>query len=354
MHAVRIEDPEPQNPEAREAVAAPARTMRAMLHERDGSFDGLRLREIPTPTPGKGEVLVRVAAAGLHVADCFGVRGSPFVMRMAVGLFRPKLGIPGFDLAGRVAAVGEGVRRFRVGDAVFGECAGSCADYVCASQERLALKPEGLSFAEAASVPTSALAALHGLRDAAKLEAGQRLLINGASGGVGTFAVQIAVSLGAKVTGVCSTGNVELVRGLGADEVIDYTRGDFTDGPSKYDVVFDNVENRSLSAVRRALTPKGTAVFNSGTGATGLRMLTRLLAPVVLSPFVGHKLRRYLSMPNHDDLVVLKEMVESGRLRPVIDRTVSLVEVPEALEYIESGRARGKVVVTVAASASLG
>lgn len=321
--------------------------MKAIAHDTYGSFDLLRLRDLDKPAIRDNEVLVRVEAAGLHVGDCFGVRGAPFAMRLVSGLLKPKLGIPGFDLSGHVEAVGRNVKRFQPGDEVFGASTGTCAAYARAGEDQLALKPTRLTFEEAAAVPTSALAALHGLRDAGKVQAGQKVLINGASGGVGTFGVQIARSLGAEVTGVCSTANVHLVRSIGADHVIDYTREDFTQGGQRYDLIFDNVENRSLSDCRRALTPGGTLVLNSGTGARGIGMLVRLVKPLVVSPFVRQNLRRYLSVPKHADLRVLKEMVEAGKLTPVIDKTYPLRETAAALGYIEGGHARGKVVITV-------
>jgi NADPH:quinone reductase-like Zn-dependent oxidoreductase len=321
--------------------------MKAIVYDRYGSFDGLQMRDIAKPVIKDDEVLVRIHAAGLHVGDCFAVRGSPFVMRVVTGLIRPKHGVPGFDGAGEVEAVGPAVRNVRAGDAVFGQCDRACAEYAAVSQDKLALKPENLTFQQAAALPTSALAALHALRDVGKLRPGQKVLINGASGGVGTFAVQIAKFLGGDVTGVCSSGNVEMVRSLGADHVIDYTTEDFTSGGRQFDLIFDNVENRSLSDCRRALTPSGTLILNSGTGAQGIGMLVRLLKPLVLSPFVRQNLRRYLSVANHKDLVVLKELVESGRLTPVIDRTHPLHETAEALRYIEAGHARGKVVITI-------
>ena len=219
-------------------------------------------------------------------------------MRLESGLLRPKNGVPGYDFAGRVEAVGPGVTMFQPGDEVFGATKGTCAEYVRVAEDKLALKPANLSYEQAAALPTSALAALHGLRDAGKLQPGQKVLINGASGGVGSFAVQIAKAFGAEVTGVTSTNNVEMVRSLGADHVIDYTREDFTKGGPRYDLIFDNVENRSLRDCRRALTPSGTLVLNSGTGARGLAMLVRLLRPLVLSPFLQQNLRRYLSHPN--------------------------------------------------------
>lgn len=328
-----------------EAVEAPQ--MRVIAYDRYGGFEELKLLEVETPAVRADEVLVRVRAAGLHIGDCFCVRGAPFLVRLSTGLLKPKRGVPGFDLAGEVAAVGKNVTQFQPGDEVFGECSGSCSEYVVVKPDKIALKPKSLSFEQAAAIPTSALAALHALRDVAKIRAGDNVLINGASGGVGTFAVQIAKSYGAKVTGVCSTKNVDMVRSLGADEVIDYTRDDFTKGKPRYDSIFDNVENHSLSDCRRTLKPTGTLIFNSGTGAHGIAMLLRVLRPLVLSPFVRQKLRRYLSVPNQADLVMLGQMVESGQLQPLIDRMYSLSKVPVALAYIEEGHARGKVVVSL-------
>jgi NADPH:quinone reductase-like Zn-dependent oxidoreductase len=321
--------------------------MRAVKYDRYGDFDQLEVREVPVPAPGEGEVRVRVRAAALHVGDCFGVRGNPFLMRMVSGLLRPKLGIPGFDVAGVVEAVGASVTAFAPGDEVFGACEGSCAEFVVTKADHLTTKPAGVSFEDAAALPTSGLAALHALRDTAGLEAGQHLLVNGASGGVGSYAVQIAKSLGAEVTGVCSSKNVELVQSLGADAVIDYTGEDFADGGARFDVIFDNVENRSLADCRRALTPEGTLVLNSGTGASGFAMMTRLLKPVLLNPFVRQRLLRYLSMPNSADLELLGSMAAEGTLRPLIDRIVGLEEVAEALIHIDTGHARGKVVVRI-------
>jgi NADPH:quinone reductase-like Zn-dependent oxidoreductase len=321
--------------------------MKAIAQDNYGSLEGLELRDIAKPEAKGDEVLVRVRAAGLHIGDCFSVRGAPFAMRLSTGLLKPKYGVPGYDAAGHVEAVGDDVKHFQPGDEVFGACNGTCAEYACASEDKFAPKPEGLTFEEAAAMPTSALAALHALRDVGKVQAGQKVLINGASGGVGSFAVQIARSFGAEVTGVCSTGSVDMVRSLGADHVIDYTREDFTRGGQRYDLIFDNVENRSLSECRRALTPSGTLILNSGTGAQGIAMLVRLARPLVLSPFVRQNLRRYLSVASRKDLVVLKKLVESGKLRPVIDKTYPLRETPAALGYIEEGHVRGKVVITV-------
>lgn len=327
-------------------------SMRAVIHDRYGAPEEvLEARRIDKPEIGRDEVLVRVRAAGLHVGDCFGVRGSPLPLRLIVGLRRPKYGVPGLDVAGRVEAVGGNVTRFQPGDEVFGACrwpsAGACAEYAAADEDKLVPKPANLTFEEAAAIPTSALAALHGLRDAGRLQPGQRVLINGASGGVGTFAVQIGKALGAEVTGVCGTANVAMVRSLGADHVFDYTKADFTTARARYDLILDNVENRALSDVRRALTPRGTLVLNSGTGPGGMQMLGRYVRPLLLSPFVRQRLRRYLSNPNRADLEVLATLVEEGKLRPVIDTSFPLDQTPAALHHIETGHARGKVVIAV-------
>jgi NADPH:quinone reductase-like Zn-dependent oxidoreductase len=321
--------------------------MKAIAHERYGSFELLELRDIPKPEVGDDDVRVRVRAAGLHVGDCFSVRGAPFAMRFATGLLKPKHGVPGFDVAGQIEAVGKNVTRFRAGDEVFGACNGACAEFVRIKPDQLAHKPAKLGFEQAAALPTSGLAALHALRDVGKVRRGQRVLINGASGGVGTLAVQIAKSFGAEVTGVCSTQSLELVRSLGADHAVDYSREDFTLGEQRYDLIFDNVENRTLSELRRVLVPKGMLILNSGTGARGMKLMVRLIKPLVLSPFASQDLRRYLSVPNHEDLAVLGELVEAGRLHPVIDRIYPLDQTAAALAYIERGHARGKVIIHV-------
>jgi NADPH:quinone reductase-like Zn-dependent oxidoreductase len=240
------------------------------------------------------------------------------------------------------------VKRLRPGDAVFGACeGGTCAEYACVAGDRLARKPAQLSFEEAAALPTSGVAALHALRDVAQVRAGQRVLINGAAGGVGSYALQLAKAYGAHVTAVCSGANASYVRALGADRVIDYTTEDFTHGEQRYDVILDNVENRSLTECRRALAERGTLVLNSGTGVTGLAMAVRLLAPVVLSPFTRQNLRRYLSMPKHDDLVAISDLVTSGAVKPVIEQVCTLEETAAALAKIEGGHVRGKIVVRV-------
>ena len=321
--------------------------MQAIVHSQYGSPDILRMRELAAPAIASDEVLIRARSASLHPGDLFAVLGSPFPVRLATGLRRPKHGVPGFDVAGSVEAVGSAVTTVRSGDEVFGVGFGTCAELVRAKAAFVVARPSSIGSEEAAAIPTSGLAALHGLRDAGGLQPGQRLLINGASGGVGSFAVQLGKILGAEVTGVCSTANVELVRALGADRVVDYTREDFTAGEDRYDVILDNVENRPLSAVRRVLTPRGTLVLNSGTGATGLRMLARLVWPLVLSPFTGHRLRRFISNPKRADLEWLALRAAEGSLRPFIGTTYTLAETAAALRLIEGGHSRGKVVVRV-------
>ncbi|QDV82116.1 NAD(P)-dependent alcohol dehydrogenase [Planctomycetes bacterium TBK1r] len=319
--------------------------MKAVFANGYGPPENLRVGEVPTPAIKDANVLVRVHAAGLHVGDCFTVRGKPFVVRMESGWLRPTTGIPGYDFAGVVEEVGDAVVGIDVGDEVFGYCPGSCAEYVSVSAEKLAAKPEGLSFVEAAALPTSALAALHALRDVAKLQAGQSLLINGASGGIGSFAVQIAKMFGVEVTGVCSSSNVALIESLGADHVVDYKKDDFTESRLQYDCILDNVENRDLSEVRRVLKPTGTLICNSGTGAAGLRFWARLLKPLVLSPFTKQRLCRYLSVPTRKDLEVLCEMVNNKELRPVLSEVHTLDSVVDALLALEVGHTAGKRVV---------
>jgi NADPH:quinone reductase-like Zn-dependent oxidoreductase len=324
-------------------------TMKAIRYDRYGSLDELYLTDVAVPEPGEDQVRVRVHAAGVHIGDTFAVHGTPLPVRAMSGLFKPKIGI-GFDFAGVIEAVGKNVSQLRVGDRVFGCGTGTAAEQVVASAEHVLPIPGELDLEMAAALPTSAMAALRAVRDVAHIEAGQHMLINGASGGVGTYAVQIAKAYGAEVTGVSSTRNLELVRSLGADHVIDYTCEDFTAEEGRYDVILDNVENRPLEEVRRALTKDGTLILNSGTGASGLRMYTRLLAPLVMNPFTSQNLKRFISEPNKRDLEEIAELVKSGKIRPIIDRSYELAETAEALRYIEDGHARGKVVVTVAES----
>jgi NADPH:quinone reductase-like Zn-dependent oxidoreductase len=317
--------------------------MKAIVQNGYGSPDVLALQEIDKPVVKDGDVLVRVHAAAIHAGDYFCMKGTPYVVRLSLGLPKPRGNyVPGFDAAGQVEAVGKNVTRLQPGDEVFGACTGACAEYVSAAEGNFVPKPANLTFEQAAAVPTSALAALHGLRDAGKVQPGQKVLINGASGGVGTFAVQIAKSLGAEVTGVCSTRNVDMVRSIGADHVIDYTQEDFTQSGQRYDLILDNVANRSLSDCRRALAPQGKLIPNSGHAGIGY-----VLKAFVLSVFVSQQGRPFVSTPNQADLVVLKELLESGQVTPVIDRAYPLSETPEAMGYAGEGHARGKVVITM-------
>jgi NADPH:quinone reductase-like Zn-dependent oxidoreductase len=317
--------------------------MKAIVQNDYGSPDVLELKEIDKPVVKNDGVLVRVHAAAVHAGDYFAMRGMPVAVRLAVGLPKPRENyVPGFDVAGHVEAVGKNVTGLRPGDEVFGVCNGACAEYACAGEDKFVLKPANLTFEQAAAIPTSAVAALRGLCDAGKLQSGQKVLINGASGGVGTFAVQIAKSFGAEVTGVCSTRNVDLVRSIGADHVIDYTQEDFTSGGQRYDLILDNVGNHSFADCRRALTPQGTLLPNTGHAGMGY-----VVKAFVLSAFVRQQGTPFVAIPNHQDLVVLRELVESGKVTPVIDRTYPLSDTPEAFRYLEEGHARGKVVITL-------
>lgn len=316
--------------------------MKAIVQNAYGSPETLQLQEVDKPEVKETEIRVRVRAAALNAGDYFSMRGSPWIVRLMVGFPKPKNYILGWDVAGDVDEVGKNVKRFHPGDTVFGSCQGALAEYACAAEEQFAIKPTNLTFEQAAAVPTAALTALQGLRDAGKVQAGQSVLINGASGGVGTFAVQIAKFLGAEVTGVCSTRNVELVRSLGADHVIDYTQEDFTQGGPRYDLILDNVGNRSFSDCRRALTPRGTLLPNTGHAGMGY-----VLMAFARSAFVRQQGRLFVEKPNAQDLLVLKELIEAGKVTPVIDKTYRLDESPKALAYVGEGHARGKVVVVL-------
>jgi len=315
--------------------------MKAIVQNDYGSPIVLKLKEVDKPVIQESDVLVRVHAAALNAGDYFSMRGSPWAVRFTVGFPKPKDYILGWDMAGRVQAVGKNVTRFKPGDEVFTSCSGTLAEYVCVAEEVLAMKPTNLTFEQAAAVPTAALTALQGLRDAGKLRPGQKVLINGASGGVGTFAVQVAKAFGAEVTGVCSTKNVDMVRSIGADHVIDYTQDDFTQSGRRYDLILDNVGNRSFSDLRRALSPQGIIIPNSGHGGMGY-----VIKAFLLAPFMRQHGNMYLSKPNHKDMVVLKELIESGKVTPVVDRTYPLRDTPEAFRYLEENHARGKVVIT--------
>jgi NADPH:quinone reductase-like Zn-dependent oxidoreductase len=323
--------------------------MKAIVRDAYGSADGLELKDIGKPEIGADEVLVRVHAAGVDRGVWHVMTGLPYPIRLAgYGLRAPKNPVLGADVAGVVEAVGSDVTRFQPGEKVFGIGMGSYAEYARAPENQLAHKPANLSFEQAAVVAISGLTALQGLRDHGKVKPGQKVLIIGASGGVGTYAVQLAKAFGAEVTAVCSTAKVDMVRSLGADHVIDYTHDDFAKSQQCYDVILDIGGNPSLSRLRRALAPKGTLVIAGGeTDGPWLGGADRQLRAIVLSRFVDQKLTTFVSSENHEDMIVLKELIEAGKLAPVIDRRYPLAKVPEAIRYVEQGHARGKVVVTV-------
>ncbi|MFC4950279.1 NAD(P)-dependent alcohol dehydrogenase [Pseudonocardia sp. GCM10023141] len=327
---------------------AGAATMRAAVQHRYGPPSVLESSEVGLPLPGRGDVLVQVGAASVHPGDYFVMTGEPYVVRLAFGLRRPRHGIPGRDLAGVVREVGKDVTALQPGDQVFGwSTAGTLAQCACVPAGNLVSTPANLSVVDAAAVPTSAMTALQALRDIANVRPGQTVLVTGASGGVGSFAVQIAKAFGAEVTGVCSAGNVDLVRSLGADHVVDYTRTDFTRIGKRYDVILDNVEAQPLAAVRRALTPTGVLIPNSGRGGRWLGPLGRIGKARLLSRFTNQSLRPFLSVGKHEDLLALADLLAAGRVTPVIDRTHPLSDAAEALRYVGAGHTRGKVVVTI-------
>ena len=333
-----------------EKTAAPANPMKAIVYC-DYGLANLKLADVEKPTPLDDQVLVKVRAASVNPYDWHFIEGTPKIMRLGVGLRKPKDTRLGVDYAGTVEAVGKNVTQFKPGDDVFGGRGGAFAEYICVRQDGMvASKPPNITFEQAASTDIAGITALQGVRDRGKVQPGQKVLINGASGGVGTFAVQIAKSLGADVTGVCSTRNVDLVRSLGAAQVIDYTKEDFTKSDQRYDVILDNVANHSLSEFRRVLTPQGKYVMIGGGGVNeqGLfGVLMRPLKAMVLSKFVGQQMGMMMAESNQKDLTVLADMMQSGKLKPVIDRTYKLDQVPEAIRYLEQGHARGKVIITV-------
>ena len=324
--------------------------MKAIIQGRFGPPDVLQLADTDLPEVGADDVLVRVHAAALNPADWHILRGDPLVARlMGVGLTRPKARVAGIDAAGVVEAAGASVRGLRNGDQVLGFFRGAFAEYACAAADLVVPKPAGLTFEQAAAVPIAATTALRGIRDVGEVTAGQRVLVNGAGGGVGSYAVQIAAALGAEVTGVCSTRNAGLVRSIGAAHVVDYTTEDFTDGSPRYDVILDNVGNRTLSRLRRALAPAGTLVLNGG-GAPGhvLGPVAAMLRAVVVNGFVQERLRLIPHEQKREQLLTLTALIESGKLTPVLDRTYPLSDTAEGLRRVEQGHARGKVVITVA------
>jgi NADPH:quinone reductase-like Zn-dependent oxidoreductase len=322
--------------------------MKAIIQDTYGSLEVLELRDVAKPGIGDDDVLIRVHAAGLDPSVWHLMTGLPYVVRMMFGLRKPKVPVRGWDVSGVVEEVGKNVKDFQPGDEVFGSCEGSFAEYASARSDRLMLKPVNLTLEQAAAVTVSASTALQALRNAGKVQPGQHVLVIGAAGGVGTFAVQIARAFGAEVTGVCSTAKTDLVRSIGADHAIDYTREDFVEGGQRYDLILDMAGNRSVSHVRRALTPRGTLVAVGGEG--GGRWFGGLggsLVWLALSPFMRRKFRLLMASVRNEDLRTLKDLIEAGKVRPVIDRTYPLSEVPEAIRSWQRGHARGKVVITV-------
>ena len=323
--------------------------MKAILYTKYGPPEVLQFKEVEKPVPKENEVLVKLYAASANPADWHMIRGEPKFARLAFGLFKPKNIIPGIDTAGKVEAVGKNVKEFQPGDEVFGDCGwgGAFAEYVCITENRLVLKPANISFEEASTIFVAGITALQALRDKGKIQSGQKILINGASGGVGTFAVQLAKYFGAEVTGVCSTRNLELVRSIGADNVIDYTKEDFTNTNRQYDLTIDNVANRSVSDLKRALSPNGICV------TVGFSSLSRMFQHMLLGPLISMAGKKKIvglgaAKPKKEDLILLKEILEAGKIKPVIDRCYPLSEVPEAIRYLEEGHAQGKVVIVMA------
>jgi NADPH:quinone reductase-like Zn-dependent oxidoreductase len=321
--------------------------MKAIVYHRYGPPDVLGIEDLETPTAAADEVLIRVRAASVNPLDWHYMRGTPHLLRIGTGLGKPKNPRLGVDVAGQVEAVGRSVTQLKPGDEVFGTCRGAFAEYACAPARALVVKPDNVTFEQAASAPIAGLTALQGLCKWGRIQRGQSVLINGASGGVGTFAVQMAKSFGAQVTAVCSARNADMVRSIGADQVIDYTLEDFTRSGQRYDVLLDNVGNRSLSACRRVLNPKGRYVEVGAPDVRWTGLLGGLVTMFLLSRFVSQDMTMMLTKLNQEDLTVLHTLMKTGKVTPVIDRRYSLSEVPDAIRYLEAGHARGKVVITV-------
>jgi NADPH:quinone reductase-like Zn-dependent oxidoreductase len=340
-----------QVPMTAEPGSARARemTMKAIVQDEFGSADVLKMEDIDRPAPGDDEVLIRVEAAGVDPGVWHVMTGLPYMIRLGYGLRKPKTRVRGVDMAGRVDAVGKNVTRFQPGDEVFGTSyKGTFAEYACAREDKLAPKPSNLTFPEAAAVPISACTALQALRDKGRVQPGQNVLIIGAGGGIGSFAVQLAKAFGANVTGVCSTAKADLVRSIGADDVIDYTRDDFADGTRRSDLILDMGGRRSLSHLRRGLTPRGTLVIVGGEGGgRWVGGFDRSFRAAMLSPFVRHRLTMLISTERPEDLQLLKELIEAGKVTPVIDRTYPLSDTAEAIRHLAEGHPRGKLVITV-------
>jgi NADPH:quinone reductase-like Zn-dependent oxidoreductase len=335
-------------PAVQPAIAG-AGTMRAAMHRCYGVPDGLRIENVAKPTPGDGQVLIKVHASSVNPAEWYGISGQPYLVRLASGIGSPERTRAGFDMAGVVEAVGPNVTLFKPGDEVFGGVGGALAEYVIGREKgAIVHKPASLSFEEAAGIPIAAITALQGLRDQGHLQAGQKVLINGASGGVGTYAVQIAKALGAEVTGVCSTRNVALVRSLGADHVIDYTKGNFTDGTQRYDVILDNVGNHSYFELADVVTPDGIIVTVGGSKKNPwLGPIGRITWRLAVAPFIDQQLPFFIASVNKADLELLAAMAREGKLKSAIDRRYPLEKVGEALQYLGGQHARGKVIITV-------
>jgi len=322
--------------------------MKAIVYQEYGPPEVLRYADVDPPTVGDEDVLIRVRAASLNPLDWHLMRGTPFVMRFRSGLKMPNKTQLGVDVAGRVEAIGRLVTRFKPGDEVFGSCEGAFAEFACARESGLVAKPKSVTFEQAAAVPVAGLTALQGLRDKGRLQHGQSVLINGAAGGVGTMAMQLARTMGARVTGVCSARNVDLIRSLGAEQVINYGKADFTRIGEHYDVVFDTIGNYSLIACREVLQPEGTCVIVGGRSGRWVAPLGRVVAAEILSRIVRQKFVAFLAQSRPEDLATLADLMASGKLTPVIDRRYRLAEVPSAIGYLEQGHARGKVVIAIA------
>lgn len=334
-----------------ERLTAPeGETMQAIVYCDYGSPDVLKLAKIAKPVPNDDQLLVKVRAASVNPYDWHFIRGTPYLMRLGVGLRKPKSIRVGVDFAGTVEAVGKNVTKFKPGDEVYGGKGGAFAEYLCVTEKSVVRKPDNITFEQAGAVQIAGLTALQALRNEGKIRPGQKVLINGASGGVGTFAVQIGKALGAHVTGVCSTRNIGMVRSLGADEVIDYTKEDFARNGQKYDLILDNVPNHSLSDCRRVLTPTGKYVMIGGGGPDDGRWIgpfARVIKIMLLSPFVSQKMVMMMTDPSQDDKNYLRDLMQAEKVTPVIDRSYKLSEVPEAIRYLEKGHARGKVAISL-------
>ncbi|OGC77001.1 MAG: alcohol dehydrogenase [candidate division Zixibacteria bacterium RBG_16_50_21] len=322
--------------------------MKAIVYHNYGSPDVLKLEEVPKPTPRDDGVLIRVHAASANAGDWHLLRGKPFLVRlMGYGLLKPKNKLLGWDIAGRVETVGRNVTQFKPGDEVFGACSGAFAEYACTSESRLVRKPDNVTFEQAAAAPVAALTALQGLRDKGKIQPGQKILINGAGGGVGTFAVQIAKSFGAEVTAVSSTRNLVLARSIGADFVIDYSQEDFTKSGQRYGLILDCFANHSLFACRRVLNPKGKYIVVGGPSGSMFGLLAGWISALVLSRLVSQKFIMFIAKLSKEDLTVMRDLMQAGKVTPVIDRRYPLSEVPDAIRYLEEGHVQGKVVITM-------